>query len=157
MTTLVWPRTKTHKLRTKHASQFMADVDRVWLSVDAPDEGAPLLALARTLPANEGAELLLEQIRDHTRGDDLAHRLALIGIAVGTLSPNRGVPKGVRGIWRSTLPVVLVTRNVPRGTSRAREIAEEVGHLIYGDSRDGSARLLASTFAVHFKTGIEDL
>lgn len=152
MTTLIWTRAKTRHLHPKHASRLMADVDHVWRSLDSPAEGVKILGFASTLSPQEAAELLKERMGGDA-GSSLASRLALVGIAVGTLSPNRSVPRGVRGIWRSTLPIILVG-HIPHRTSRAREISEQVGHLIYGGRRDASGLSSASVFAGYFEAGL---
>lgn len=154
MTTLIWPRTRTHHLSERQSSQFMADVDRVWLAPGSPRGDAHLLVVASTMPPSEAAEFLLEQMDGGTQVGSLTNRLGAIGIAVGTLTPNRGVPKGVRGIWRSTLPIVLVTGHPPRRVSRAWEVAEQVGYLIYGPRRGESGVSVANIFAGHFAEGL---
>lgn len=155
MTTLQWPRARTHHLSRRQASQFMADVDSVWLCPESPVGGEAILAAASTSPPRAAAESLLEQMGHAGLDADLASRFGMIGVAVGTLTPNLGHPKGVRAIWRSTLPVVLVTKQVPRRSSRTWEVSEQLGHLIYGTRRDESTRVpLARTFAHHFEKGL---
>lgn len=154
MTTIAWPRARTDHLNAKNASLLMADVDRVWLSSDAPEGGFSILTSVGRLSPEEAAESLLGQMGSLSIGMGLSERLALIGIAVGTLSHNRGVARGVRGIWRSTLPIVLVSQHLPRRASKIREVAEQVGYLIYGATRDHAGRLMATDFATYFKVGL---
>ncbi len=133
-------------------SQLMADVDRVWLAPHPPSRDASLLVAAAGLEPEEAARFLLARVPHQNEGVGLAEGLDAIGIALGTLTTNRGARRGVRGLWRSTLPIVLVSTQPRRKSSMPREIAEQVGYLLYGEQQSASGVLQAQIFARSFQS-----
>lgn len=114
-------------------------VDQVWVSAHHPTAGWELLRGAKRLPPHEAADYLLEQMPLVEQDASLALRLSCIGIALGSLSPSYQAHENARSIWRSTLPVMLVRPRPRRNASLQRELAEQVGYLVY-DSVEGSER-----------------
>lgn len=112
---------------------------------DSLPSGDP--AILRELSSDQPGEAA-EKFRQHLIATDaitLADRIDPVGIALGVLTKNRGIPSGVKAVWRSDLPVLLVTEEVPVNYYRAYEIARELGALIYHDQPESS--VLVAEFA----------
>lgn len=135
---------KSRKQTGEDLSQLMQDVDKVWMSDRSPS-GDPVIL--RELSGDQPGEAA-EKFRQYLIATDaitLADRIDPVGIALGILTKNRGIPSGVKAVWRSDLPVLLVTEEVPVNYDRALEIARELGALIYHGQPESS--VLVAEFA----------
>ncbi|MFG6402498.1 hypothetical protein [Microbacterium sp. P04] len=128
----------------------MSDIDRVWMASHHPSVSGDLLNDAAHLPPDKAAGLLLKHI-PQPRPVSLGERLDCIGIALGTLSPTIAERGDARSVWRSTLPVLLVSEHPRRNAPLAREIAEQVGYLVYGSTAGPSSHRQVSAFADEFE------
>lgn len=129
----------------------MSDIDRVWLAPHHPSVGWELLHNARHLPPDKAAGLLLEHMPRTDQAASLAQRLDCIGIALGTLNPSFSARENARSLWRSTLPVMLVSPHPQGNAPIARELAEQVGYLVYGSAEGSSSHRRVRDFADEFK------
>lgn len=132
----------------------MSDVDRVWLSAHHPSATGDLLHEAAHLGPKDAAGLLLHHMPTHTKAATLADSLDCLGIAVGTLTPTLATKGHARSLWRSTLPVLLITRSPSRKAPSTREIAEQVGYLVYGSAAGESSHRQVREFAEEFEHGL---
>lgn len=132
---------------------LMSDVDRVWLAAHHPSVGGDLLHEAAHLAPKDAAAMLLHHLPQSDTQWTLGQRLDCIGIAVGRLSSPFAVKGRARSLWRSTLPVLLVTDAPFRKSPSAHEIAEQVGYLIYGSETDASSHEQVKVFAGEFEHG----
>ena len=103
------------------------------------------LATKKPVPASEIVRSVIDVADEPTTVD----RLGILGVACGELRPNKALPSGVVGIWRSTLPVILMTQEAPTKFNRAEEIGRALGRLI---SRNDD---WSETFAGHLRPAFE--
>lgn len=131
--------------------KLMSDIDRVWRGPQHPSVGGDLLNDAAKLAPTQAADLLLDHMPKSVNPVTLSQRLDSIGIALGTLTPSFGAKGDARSLWRSTLPVMLVSKHPRRNALLAREIAEQVGYLIYGSTRGEPDHRQVRDFANEFQ------
>lgn len=115
-----------------------------------PSGDAAVLHRASHLPPNGAAALLMERMPEVHSPADLRASLDKLGIAVGALNRKTARHQDARALWRSTLPVLLIATVPQRKTGIGREIAVEVGYLVYGSTspaRKHNAEAFADTFA----------
>ncbi len=129
------------QLKPKELSLLMQDIDAVWMDEHSPEGDAELLRQLANAAPEEAAHTLAELL-SATEAIQLEDRLDTLGVACGVLRKNTGIPSGVRGMWRSTLPVLLIAEEVPANYDRPTEIARSLGCLIYGTNAE-----LVDTFA----------
>ncbi|NCU37642.1 hypothetical protein EOL96_01080 [Candidatus Saccharibacteria bacterium] len=119
------------QLELKELSLLMSDVDTVWCRDDVPVGDCEILHQLAHVAPRQAADTFRERLSE-TGAIQLEDRLNAVGIACGVLRTNGGVPGGVYGIWRSTLPVLLLSEQAPSNYDRATEIARGIGGIIYG-------------------------
>lgn len=140
--------------RDKDASQLLEDVDRIWrFGACCEDDGRFLRDLA-LFPPDAAADLFLDRMRQEAVSAGLPERLGSVGIVVGSLTPNRAAPSGVYGIWRSTMPIVLLDRRTRLDADMLHKVAREIGHLVYGNRRDDAGAATIDRFAEIVEHGI---
>lgn len=119
------------RLSTKQLSLLAADVDQVWLNADDPQGDAELLRQAASLDPEHAAKMLASAM-SRAASPTLKASLGALGIAVGKLTPNRWLRDGAYAVWRSTLPVILVSAPKKRNRLDRFSIPHQIGILVYG-------------------------
>jgi hypothetical protein len=128
--------------------QFLVDVDRVWVDGYHPLKAGKLLREASSLSPEQAAKALMRRVAKAEAWDNYTTTLHSLGVAVGPLTRTRK-SNDVRSIWRSTLPVMLISPSPQSHEKLAGAIALQLGFLIYGS--DGTAQVnKAEAFAQAF-------
>jgi len=144
--------------RERHqSSSLMSDIDRVWQSPRRPSGDPLVLRVAADLRPDRAARELLSKMPHGETDLTLAQRLEVIGVALGRLSPSSAPRASAKALWRSTLPVVLVADRQTRGFSKAHDVAEQIGFLLYGSRLDIHGVPDATVFADAFERAFLDV
>ncbi len=136
-------------------AQLAQDVDKRWTANEAlPGVGQEDWNIGQQFQewAELAPEVVMGAIHEFSSFNDevaLTNRLGALGIAYGELTPNKGIPGGVYGVWRSDTPMILATPDAPPTTNRAYEIARAIGDLIYRQN-EASALALAQQLEPNF-------
>lgn len=132
--------------RTK--SLLMSDVDRTWRYSDLPDTGESVLNDIGVLSPTQASSVIQSRLGElHDREIDLSLQLERVGLAVGRLTPNKAVPSGVYGVWRSAFPILLINDRLQSERKITHDIAQQIGFLVYGEALDESGEFKANLFA----------
>ena len=123
-------RREPRRLKQKELSLLMRDVDTVWMGDTLPEGDRGQLSELADVSPELAARAVIDQLGT-TDATLLADRLDALGVAYGVLRPNPGIPGGVYGVWRSELPMLLLTEVAPVNYDRPTEIARGLGHLIF--------------------------
>jgi hypothetical protein len=84
------------ELKGKDFSQFVADIDKVWLHGKIVENNDTMLETLETIPESDAAQIIVACIAP-LQGAELSDKLAAIGISIGELTDNRSIPSGVHG------------------------------------------------------------
>jgi hypothetical protein len=137
--------TTQKQLRLKELSALARDLDRVWLDTQRiPGDGEYLRGLVDLTP--ESAAGAIAARMQFALDDTVVTQANALGVAVGQLTRNRGIPSGIYGVWRSDLPVILLEQRVSSDPNFC-EFWGQIGSLIYGDGRRGDGSSVSMAFA----------
>ena len=111
-------------------SRFAGDVDRLWLSsaIDEIDDSDYIEELSK-LSTEEAIDSLTKEL-DNDNETKLEARLGSLGIALGELTPNKGIPSGAVGIWRTGVPMILLRPDVLKASDGGYKISKAIGSLL---------------------------
>ena len=144
------------RMPSKRLSALAMDADRTWMSATDPPGNPELLRESANLPPEEAARVVGQKMRD-SAGRSLEVRLGALGIALGELTPNRAIPDGVYGLWRSELPMLLVTFKKRRQVPSSYLLAQQIGSLIFEPSSQVGGTQLSARFAQALIEQVPDL
>lgn len=145
MLTLIRPRLRKRSDRRRTA-RLMSDVDRVWLREGQPSGDSSYLVMAGIMEPQDAVDML-RQVFDAITVPTLDDQLDVLGIAVGDLSSGDQGAAPVGAVWRSTLPVLLVTPAAKHDPEALLDIATAIGRLVYGSRISAAGSELATDFA----------